>query len=136
MEILGIVAAAAIAAVAWLYQKAWERQERRVARYEAVMNRLPALSAQHRDPVGINHVISIYHELWISGPDEVVKAFRHFLDITGDEQFGQTEPQVIAGALADLVIAMRTDASFANAILPGRRTKLTASDFSFKAGVT
>lgn len=45
MDFWGITVGTAIASLAWIYQRAWERQEKRVAQYQEILDRLDAFTA-------------------------------------------------------------------------------------------
>jgi hypothetical protein len=56
-EVWGLAIAAAIGAVAWLYQKAWDRQQVRIARYQAIVDRLHAFTQEQLDPDKIEETL-------------------------------------------------------------------------------
>jgi hypothetical protein len=41
MDFWGLTVPAIIGAVAWIYQRAWDRQQRRIERYETILDSLP-----------------------------------------------------------------------------------------------
>jgi hypothetical protein len=43
-EFGGLIIATAIAATAWIYQRAWDRQQVRIERYQAILDRLPGFT--------------------------------------------------------------------------------------------
>lgn len=112
MELWGIAIAAAIASVAWLYQRAWERQERRVLRYQEVLDRLPFFTEGGLNPEKQNEAVAELHRLWLSAPDDVVRAGEHFLDAV-EGKIPDAEK-----ALGEYVLAMRRDASLRSSIIP------------------
>lgn len=57
LEILVIVIGAVVAAFAFLYQRGWERRERRLAKYETVMDALPGLMAGSFEASKVNRMI-------------------------------------------------------------------------------
>lgn len=132
MEFLGLVLTATIAAAAWLYQRAWERQEKRVARYQEVMNRLPSFIVGNLNQDGLDEVIAEHRRLWLSAPDDVIIAGENFLDaVEGRPLKNEISPDV---ALGEYVLAMRRDASMKSAILPRFwKTKLEAKEFRLRS---
>jgi hypothetical protein len=128
MEFLGIVIGAAIASAAWLYQRAWERQERRVLRYQEILDRLDAFTPSGLSNDEMNNVVIELRRLWLTAPDDVVVAGERFLDIA---EGIDTDPS--QAALGQCVIAMRRDATLSSAILPRFwKTSLTSQQFRLR----
>lgn len=128
MEILSVTIAAVIASIAWLYQKAWERQERRVDRYRKIIDRLPAFTEGNLDPTEINNAIKEVHRLWLFAPDPVVEASERILDIA--EGSAKKDQNVVG----ECIIAMRRDASFSAALIPRFwTTRLTPNRFKIRS---
>jgi hypothetical protein len=50
-ELWALAATAGIGAVAWLYQRAWDRRQLRLDRYQAFVDRLPGFTVANRDAV-------------------------------------------------------------------------------------
>ena len=122
---------ATIGAVTWLYQKTWERHERRLKQYEEIIDHLPAFTAANLDPDRIDRILGVARRLWVIGPDEVVWAFDAFIESVSA---GQTMPDnVKQEALANLVLAMRKDATFASALVPRFRTRLRSADIKLNS---
>jgi hypothetical protein len=121
---------AIIGAVAWLYQKTWERHERRLKQYEAILDELPAFTTASLDPERIDKVISVYRHLWLLGPDYVVRAFENFLNAVEEQSSSDSTREL---ALGNFVVAMRRDAGFLSAIIPRFRTSLRADEFRLKS---
>lgn len=102
------------ASLAWLYEKAWERQERRVSRYEAMTALLPGFTTSGISSQAINQFLAEQRRLWLFAPDDVIRALDRFVDrVEGTSHDGSPEE-----ALGRLVLAMRRDASFRGAIFP------------------
>jgi hypothetical protein len=123
------VISSAIGACAWLYQKAWERQERRVKQYEAITDTLPGFAVGSQDPNKINEFIAASRRLWIDAPDDVVRCFDEFTSSI-EHSKGHEVSSVLLGKL---ILAMRRDASFKGAILPRFRTSLLPEQFQLKS---
>lgn len=68
-----------VGAMAWLYQKSWERHERRLKQYEDILDELPAFTTDGLNVDRIDRAISVHRHLWLYGPDNVVRAFEEFL---------------------------------------------------------
>jgi hypothetical protein len=124
-EIGSLVLPAMIGATAWLYQKTWERHERRVKQYEAIMDELPAFTVERHDADRIDKAISISRHLWLLGPDDVVMALEAFMKAIE----GGSNEEERARLLGSLVIAMRRDATFLRALFPRFRTALSPIQF-------
>lgn len=137
MEVLAIPIAAFIASVAWIYQRGWERQERRLMRYERLMD----LAKYFADSGGENkkeedikksceyiqkreEFIAEVSRLWISAPPDVVRAGEAFLKAV---QTGKEAER----ALGEYVIAMRKDSYIRSVIFPcSCHEPLRASEFT------
>ncbi len=129
LDIWTLTIPATVAAVAWLYQKAWERQERRVKQYEEVLDTLPGFVVSGLDPAKINQAMALGRRLWLLGPDKVIRAFDKF--ISSIENMRGHEASKLA--LGELILAMRKDASFTAVLVPRLQTKLRANDFEIKS---
>src|SRR3954452_374456 len=113
MDIFGITIAAAIASVAWIYQRAWERQERRTARYQEIIDRLPAFTTGQLDPTKMNEALREIHRLWLFAPDDVVEPCERVIDIA--EGLDKDPKQLAVGRC---ILRMRRDATFSAALFP------------------
>ena len=60
--------------VAWLYQKALERQALRIARYEKILEMANAFLRAGRNPDHIDQTLAEIRKLWISAPKTVIDA--------------------------------------------------------------
>jgi hypothetical protein len=129
IDIWTLTIPATVAAIAWLYQKAWERQERRVKQYEEVLDTLPGFVASGLDPAKINQAMALGRRLWLLGPDKVIRAFDEFTSAI--ENFRGHEAS--KAALGKLILAMRKDASFASVLIPRFQTTLKPNDFEIKS---
>ena len=130
-DIWVITLPATVAALAWLYQKTWERHERRLAQYESIVDELPAFTVLQKDEDRIDRALSVHRRLWLIAPDDVVRAFEAFMDAT---RAGSSEEQR-AIALGKFVISMRRDASFLSALVPRFRTTLRPEDFKMRLAI-
>lgn len=110
----GLAVAALIGALAWLYQRAWDRHERRLSQYSEIVEGLPAFTIQARDPDKVDEILLGMRGLWLFGPDDVIRACNAFLSVVETTSPDEAKEK----ALAELVLAMRKDASFISAVLP------------------
>ena len=101
-------------AVAWFYQKTMERQERRIARYERIMELANSMLRVARDPDGMDQILTEIRKLWLSAPKEIVEASTRFREATDT---GKTSDEVEAAFLA-FVQAMRRDCTIGAALMP------------------
>jgi hypothetical protein len=129
IDLWALTVPAAIGAVAWLYQKAWERHERRLKQYEEILDLLPGFVEGGIDPTKINSAIAIGRRLWLVGPDNVVRAFDAFTSSI-ESSAGHDASQE---ALGKLVLAMRRDVSVAATLVPRRRTTIGPEEFHLKS---
>ncbi len=117
MEVTILVIGLLSAGLGWLYQKAWERQERRVKKYQKIVSLLTGFMEDSRDSNKVNDVYSEIRKLWIYGPNDVVKLGQEYVDLTcmkgNDFSAKKTEE-----AMAKFVIAMRRDSSFWFSVFP------------------
>lgn len=136
MEFWGLAVGAAIASAAWLYQRAWERQEKRIARYQEVVDRLPYFTVANLSADKIDAMISEHRRLWISAPDDVIISGEKFLDaVEGRSDSGGTKGNS-ESALGEYVLAMRRDGSMRSALFPRFwPTKIKAKDFRLRSAV-
>jgi hypothetical protein len=125
VDIWSLTLPAIIGAAAWLYQKTWERHERRIKQYENIMDELPAFTVERLDPDRIDRALGVLRRLWLLGPDEVVKAFEAFVKAV---EGGSTNEERVR-LLGCLVIEMRRDATFLRAFIPRFRTMLSPDEF-------
>jgi hypothetical protein len=107
----GLAIAAAIGSVAWIYQRAWERHQVRIERYQAILDRLSGFKKDKLDPDQIDETIKEVRRLWLFAPNDVVRAANAFIEAA--EKNESKRP-----SLGKLVIAMRRDASFHAALFP------------------
>lgn len=110
-----LAVSALIAAGAWLYQRAWERHERRLNQYGKIVDLLPAFGEGAVDAAKLDVVFSELRRLWLVGPDEVIKAANVFF---GTTRGTNSTPVERDRALAMFILAMRKDASFMSAVIP------------------
>ena len=134
MNFLGLGLAAVIASAAWLYQRAWERQEKRVERYQKVMDTLVYFTEKRLTAAKQDEMILEHHRLWLSAPDDVVKTGEKFLDaiegVIYIKEGGQTKEEI----LGEYVLAMRRDASIKSALWPRFwQTKLQPIEFRLRS---
>ncbi len=122
---------AAIGAVAWLYQKTWERHERRLKQYEEIVDELPAFTVGGLNQDRIDKAIMIYRRLWLLGPDEVVRAFEAFIKTVENGASSSDEEKELA--LGRFVIAMRRDATFTAALIPRFSSTLQPDEIKLKS---
>lgn len=129
VEIWTLTIPASIGAMAWLYQKAWERQERRLKQYEEILDTLPGFVEGGLDIAKINTAIALGRRLWLLGPDNVVQAFEAFTSSI-EQSRGHDAAEL---AMGELVLRMRKDVTFSSAIFPRVRTRLKSNDFRLKS---
>ncbi|MBR0910806.1 hypothetical protein [Bradyrhizobium japonicum] len=118
-----------VAAAAWLYQKAWERIERRARLYEEIIDNLPGFADGGLDPAKINAAIASTRRLWIFAPDDVVRALHEFFDCIENHK----GHDAAAAALGRLVLEMRKDTSLWNVLQTGRKSGLSPSEFRLRS---
>lgn len=110
-----VAAAAAIGAIAWIYEKAWQRLERRALRYEAILGDLSAFTTSQLDPDKIDQILAEQRKLWISAPVGVSEAFVEFLEtVEGVPKADYIKEK----ALSRLIKEMRKDASLRSVLVP------------------
>ena len=127
MDFWGVAIGAGIASAAWLYQRAWERQEKRIARYQEVMDRLKWFTVNRLSPNKLNEMIDEHHRLWLFAPDYVIDAGEKFLDSV--EGLGGS-PET---SLSEYVLAMRRDSTLGSALWPRFwRTRISPSAFRLR----
>ena len=120
---LGIPIAAA--AIAWFYQKAIERQERRIARYEKILELANSLLRAGRNPDHLDQILTEIRKLRLSGPRRIVEASSKFREATDTG----ASSEVVEQAFFEFVQAMRRDCSIQAALWPQIRWgALRASD--------
>jgi hypothetical protein len=107
----GLVLATAIAAVAWIYQRAWDRQQVRIERYQAILDYLPGFTRDNLDTDQMNKALVEIRRLWLFAPDDVIKAANEFITAV---LLGHSKRP----PLTKLVLAMRRDSSFRAALVP------------------
>ncbi len=113
----------------WIYQKAWERQERRLARYEKVMGGLSGLTVEEYDSKRIGQFLETLRSLWLFAPDEVIRAANAFIEAVENSAPDSDKKK----KLGEFVLVMRRDVSFRRVILPVLcKSSLTACDFKMK----
>src|SRR5215216_1642160 len=103
---------AAIASAAWIYQRAWDHREKRIARYLEVVDQLQAFTVGQLDPDRMDKAISELRRLWLAAPDDVVVAYEAFLDAV---EGNVPDPE---GKLSACIAAMRNDATFSAVLFP------------------
>lgn len=128
MDFWGITFGAAIASAAWLYQRAWERQEKRVLRYQEILDRLMYLTEGNLTPAKQNELILEMQRLWLFAPDDVVLTGERFMNaVVGDGNDKEA-------ALREYILVMRKDASMRSALVPNFwKTYLPSSAFQLRS---
>jgi hypothetical protein len=129
-DLWALTVPAIIGAAAWLYQKTWERHERRLQQYEAILDELPAFTTAGLNADRIDKAMAAYHQLWLYGPDDVVRAFAAFLATVEEPPKPDSVKEL---ALGNFVVAMRRDVGFLSALIPRFRTSLRANEFKLKS---
>lgn len=109
-----ILAATIVAALAWLYQRAWERQERRAKSYEAILDALPGFFVGSTNHTQIDTAIVELRRLMLYAPDSVIVAADEFLESVE----GFRADELKEARLDRLVAEMRRDCSFHSALFP------------------
>ena len=122
-----------IGSIAWLYQKAWERQERRIKQYEEVIELLPYFTSASLSVEKMNAALSVFRKLWLTGPDEVIKKFERFSAALEDQQNSNEDREMALGAF---VLCMRNDATFLSVLKPRFITRLQPETFRLKTAGT
>jgi hypothetical protein len=107
----GLAIATAIGAVAWIYQRAWDRQQYRIERYQAFLDRLPGFTQGGVDPDQIDEALKEIRRLYLFAPNDVARAANAFIEAV---EKGESKRRT----LGKLIIAMRRDASFQAALFP------------------
>ena len=120
-----IAIGALIGAVAWLYQKAWERRSQRAAVYEEIVRLLPSVTLAGLDHEKLDQMLEEGRVLWLHAPDDVVLAFQAWMKII------QSSDAVNEACLKDKFLAkMRHDMTFRAAIVPSLwKSRMGAGDF-------
>jgi len=108
-----IVIGALIGAVAWLYQKAWERRSQRAAVYEEIVRLLPSVTLAGLDHEKLGQLLEEGRVLWLHAPDDVVLAFQAWM-ATIQNGDAPNEPRLKDEFLAK----MRHDLTFRAALVP------------------
>jgi hypothetical protein len=121
MGFSGVIIAALIGALAWIYQRAWDRQQVRIERYQAIIDSLPGFTQDRLNPDQIDEALKEIRRLWLFAPDDVIEAANAFI-----EAAWKGEPK--RSALSKLVLAMRRDVSFKAVLFPRFSDQLEASD--------
>ena len=103
-EFWGLIVASGIGALAWIYQQAWDRQEVRIERYQAIIDLLSGFTQDHLSPDEIDEALREIRRLWLFAPDDVIKAGNAFIEAV---EKGETKRPT----LAKFVLAMHRDSS-------------------------
>jgi hypothetical protein len=112
-----------LALIAWLYQRAWERQRLREDAYGRILDTLPALFEGQEDPALVETLTREMRRLILFAPDSVIQRADEFLIAMKVSPLPERE-----GALNGLVMAMRQDCTYSAVLLPGFwRSRLTSS---------
>jgi hypothetical protein len=126
-EVLAIIGSTCVAAFAWLYQKAWDRQSKKVEQYEKIVEGLVAFTVGNINITKIDEVNTVFRTLWLFAPDDVIKAFNTLMWSTMGNKNNEDERERLKG---EFILSLRKDSSFLAAIMPRFfRTKLTPQDF-------
>ena len=121
-EFWGLIIASAIGALAWIYQRAWDRQQLRIERYQAIIDLLSGFTQDRLSPDEIDEAMREISRLWLFAPDNVIKAGNAFIEAV---EKGETKRVT----LAKFLLALRRDSSFTAAVVPRFfRNKLEPSD--------
>ena len=131
LNVLGIVAAAIFGVVAWLYQTALARQERRAAYYSAIIDNLPGFMVGAEDAkIKRDKAITASRHLWLIAHPRVVRAGNAFFEAAKGSGI-QAE-----AALKEFVLQMRIDTSLLSVMLPWRRESLKLEDIQLYSGTS
>lgn len=123
MDLWGVAVGAVVASLAWIYQRSWEHQEKRMLMYRAIIDSLPNFMEGQLDSDGMNKALIEGRRLWLSAPDDVVQSYERLLDVAEGRT---TDPC----ALGKCISAMRRDSTYSAVLFPRFwRTKLTNGDF-------
>ncbi|MGI9488035.1 MAG: hypothetical protein ACR2RF_19565 [Geminicoccaceae bacterium] len=102
-----IAVAAIFASIGWLYQKAWEKRNKKEEVYTEILLSLDAFR-QNPDRDKIEKAVKSLRKLYVVAPNEVVKASQGFVSFFASENRAGKDP---VKDLTSLVRAMRNDLS-------------------------
>jgi hypothetical protein len=120
---LGIVVTTALfGVVAWLYQTALARQEKRVAQYAAIIDSLQGFMVGSESPDLKNKAITASRNLWVIAPIAVIRAGNKFYEAA---KGSGTAAEI---ALKEYILEMRRDTSLMAVMRFWRQGSLTAAD--------
>jgi hypothetical protein len=130
MSLWPIAATALIGAIAWFFQRAWERQQIKQSSYRIILDSLPAFTSAGLNPDLIDKAISEMRCLMLYAPENVVMAAEHFLE--GSEK--SLPAAEMERRLSAFIISMRNDCSFWSALRPTFwSSSLTSTKLAMKA---
>jgi hypothetical protein len=122
---LGLLGAAFIGSIAWLYQRAWERATLRIELYQEILDSLEGFFEGSHDAEKINYAIRISRKLWLEAPDEIVRAINDFFEAIKNS--GDTHDK-----FAHMVLLMRKNSSVWDALIPrSQKSLLNTNDIKF-----
>lgn len=121
IEIIGIAIASFFGAVAWLYQTALARQERRAAQYARIIDSLPGFMVGG-NPATKAGAITAHRHLWVLGPPSVVRAGNEFFEAAKGSGADALVP------LKKFVIEMRRDTRLFAVMFPWHRGEISTDD--------
>ena len=129
-ELYVIAITALIGIVAWTYQAALGRQDRRVAQYFAILENLSgfmvgAISAGEKK----ENTVAAARILWLIAPPAIVRAGNDFFRAVEGSDAAH-----VTATLNKLVLDMRRDTMFRSVIWPRFRWNIVASDIQLFIG--
>lgn len=109
-----VVTTALIGAVAWIYQKSYDRQEFRRQSYQRVLENLPSFLESTVSAEGITRTLAEFRSMLLFAPDDVIEAAESFAESV---RYGPGH-EASMEKLNALVSGMRRDCTFTAALLP------------------
>ena len=124
--IFGLIGAAALGSVAWLYQRAWERATNRINLYQEIIGNLEGFFAGTYNAEKIDQAAFSSRKLWLEGPDEVVRSINAFFYSVENGKDDKED------RFKQLVLLMRKNSSVWHALIPAwGKSTLKAEDIIF-----
>lgn len=115
------------AAIGWLFQKAWDRRELRIQRYQEIVDLLPAFMVGHQNREMLDKAYKEIRRLWLFAPDDVVDAAIEFANSTAS---GNPTTDIDL-AMKKFILAMRKDSTLFSALWPRlHSSKVGQHDFN------
>jgi len=103
-----------IAVIAWLYQRAWERQRAREEAYSRILDTLPSVFTGSLNPSKTDEMLSEMRRMLLFAPGDVILKAEAFL-----ESMEESESDLVKeGAIDALIQSMRQDCSYMAMIVP------------------